>query len=383
MLAAVASASPLTVGDVLRSVFSSEKTNGTSGHREECDIHVIPQGDEPRWIIVGSPKLALPVLRSWAPWKLTSRLRWGAVQTAANLDVLSRVPGVENSSARIDTSYWRASLPQSFPENWSAVIHVGSLSHTRKSILFLIDNGEHVVWAAKSPLVAGSAEAILNEGAMLDLLRQFECVPKVLFRDRARGVVTQSWLEGRPVSRGFTHAHLELLSSLACGHGERKVSEYRAEISSDMDASDFPFDRSVLMRGLEFLDYDVALPRFVEHRDFAPWNLKWIRESVLGLLDWEWAVPDGLPWQDICRYFYLDDVHFNGAGQVWAGLTSNPLLSRYRKKFEIPPEAIAPLTMQYLLRELLMEWNGGNHWLAEYAYKQVQALLEAAVPARA
>ena len=75
-----------------------------------------------------------------------------------------------------------------------------------------------------------------------------------------------------------------------------------------IEAVDFPYDRSVLSRGLDLLNYDRPLRAFVEHRDFAPWNLKWIRRGVLGLLDWEWAVSKGFPWQDISRYFYLNDV---------------------------------------------------------------------------
>jgi hypothetical protein len=147
-----------------------------------------------------------------------------------------------------------------------------------------------------------------------------------------------------------------------------------------INKADLPFDRSVLARGLEMLNCDAVLPAFVEHRDFAPWNLKWIRSGVLGLLDWEWAEPVGLPWQDACRHFYLDDVHFHGSGHVWEKLTSNAFLRRYRQRFEIPDTVLAPLTMRYLLRELFMEWDGGNRRLADYAYIQIQALLAAVIP---
>ena len=97
---------------------------------------------------------------------------------------------------------------------------------------------------------------------------------------------------------------------------------------------------------------------------------------MLGLVDWEWAVPHGLPWQDICRFFFLDDVHFRGPGDVWRKLNSNELLQEYRRAFEIPPEALGPLTMRYLLKELAMEWKAGNVWLAEYAYKQIKELVK-------
>ena len=382
MLTAVAREASITTETVLQKVFEREEQRRRSSELECRRIHVIPQAGQPRWILVGSPKEALPVLRSWAPWKLRSRIGWRALQMAAATNSLPFIPGVENQVAEIDTSYWRGSLAE-FPAEWGAVIHVGNFSHTRKAILFLIANGQRVVCAAKVPLVSGAAEAILNEGEMLDLLRRYDYLPKVLFRDRVRGIVVQSWLDGQPVSRGFSDSHLDLLESLVCADACGRVSDHRAEMRTALERMDLPFERTVLEHGLELLHCDTLLPRFIEHRDFAPWNLKWIRKGVLGLLDWEWAVQDGLPWQDICRYFYLDDAHFHGDGRVWQALTSHQLLMRYRAKFDIPTEVLPALTMRYLLRELVMEWNGGNQWLADYAFLQIKALIAATSPARA
>jgi hypothetical protein len=373
---------PLRVSDVVAEVFRAYRSGGNANTVEERSFHVISQGGEPRWIIIGAVRKALPVLSSWAPWKTSSRLRWNAVRMAAALNVLPTMPGVQNSVIQIDTSYWRAKLP-CFPKQWNAVIHVGNLSHSRKAIFFLIENGERVVSASKIPLVPGAAAAIFNEADMLDLLKRFNYLPRVLFRDRERGVAAQSWLVGKPVLRGFSQAHLELLKSLAREDGTARVSDYRDELGASLQASDFHFDRSIVERAMELLDCDLSLRRFVEHRDFAPWNLKWLRNDVLGLLDWEWGQPIGLPWQDACRHFYIDDVHFGGSGQVWESLQSNEVLLRYRREFDIPTKALPALTMRYLLRELLMEWEGGNERLAEYAFSQIRALVRAVTPTRA
>ncbi|WP_348261029.1 hypothetical protein P8935_14595 [Telmatobacter sp. DSM 110680] len=210
---------------------------------------------------------------------------------------------------------------------------------------------------------------------MLSLLSRFDYLPRVLFRDPERGVASQSWLEGKPVSRGFLPAHLDLLKSLAIVGSTTRVSDYREDLVRGLQASDFPFDRSVIARGTDMLDCDLPVQSFVEHRDFAPWNLKWLRKDILGLLDWEWGEPSGLPWQDACRHFYVDDVHFGGSGQVWQILQTNEILLRYRREFDIPPAALPALTMRYLLRELLMEWDGANERLARYAFNQIQALI--------
>jgi len=56
-------------------------------------------------------------------------------------------------------------------------------------------------------------------------------------------------------------------------------------------------------------------------------------------------------------------------------MTTNPLLTKYRRQFGISPEALAPLTMRYLLRVLSMDWIGGNHARAQHTFQQVQFLL--------
>lgn len=372
----------LTATDVLAQVFRESGTSVRSGDTEEKQVHVIKQGAEPRWIVIGKPSSVLPVLKSWAPWKPISRLQWQVVRMVASVNAMSILPGVSKSSVKIDTSYWRTKLPE-FPDRWSAVIHVGNPSHTRKAILFLVENGFRVVSAAKIPLVPDAVQAIFREADALELLSRFQYLPRVLFRDLGLGVAAQSWLEGKPVGRGFTEAHLDLLKSLACAEGTMRVRDCRAELIRNLDRVDLPFDRSVLAHGLDLLDCDAPLPRFIEHRDFAPWNLKWISKGRLGLLDWEWAEPEGLPWQDVSRFFYIDDVHFNGSGAVWDALLQNSLLKRYRRAFDIPDNAVPALTMRYLLRELLMEYEGGNHRLSEYAFKQICALVAATSPLKA
>ncbi len=363
----------LSTADALRIAFPAQSvSDATVDERRVC---VIAQGVEPRWIILGDTRKASSVLSSWKPWNLSSRVKWSAVQIAAYLKLLPNVPGVQSASYPIDYSYWLQNLA-GFSRDWNTVIHVGNSSHTRKAILFFIAEDGRVKFAAKVPIVHGAADAILNESAMLRRLRAYEYLPKVLFEDAARGIAVQTWLEGKPVSRGFTPAHLNLLNSLVNPGDTARVSDFQFESKAELDALDHPFDRSVFDRALEMLDYDQPLQGFIEHRDFAPWNLKWLPTGTLGLLDWEWSVSHSLPWQDICRMFYLDDVHFNGPGTVWQTMTSNRLLQDYCRKFEVPRAALPPLTMRYLLRAFAMDWACGNDRLARYSFSQIKELLQ-------
>jgi hypothetical protein len=374
MLTLLDSASLLTTSHVLQVGFPALGESLASQETDDRLVHVIPQNAEPRWIILGAPWKALPVLRSWRPWNLKSRLQWSAVLFAASTRVLPHLAGVVNSHDRIDSSYWRQHLPE-FSDDWNAVIHVGSRSYTRKAIVFFFGKDLLVNAVAKVPLTQAAALAILNEAAILDRMRAVGYLPRIIFRDPVRGVAAQSWLVGKPVSRGFTAAHLDLLSLLANPGRTTRVSDYAPGVAAQLDKADLPFDRSVLLNALELLNFDEPLQGFVEHRDFAPWNLKWISGGRLGLLDWEWAVTDSLPWQDICRFFYLEDAHFNGSGRVWETMGSNRLLQIYRKRFAIPTHALTALTMHYLLRVLCMDWQSRNVHLTQYTFKQIQLLL--------
>jgi hypothetical protein len=375
MLTSTDAAEPLTASHVLQAAFPALGNEMVALAAVERAVHVIPNGAEPRWVILGNPRKALPVLRSWRPWNLSSRLRWSAVLFAASIKMLHRLPGVTSRSACIDTSYWQRNLPE-FSESWTAVVHLGSPSYTRKAIVFFLGKDQAVKAVAKIPLAPAAALAILNEAAILQRMKAIEYLPRVQFQDSARGVAAQSWLDGKPVSRSFTSAHVDLLSFLANPGIATRVCDYQAEIAAQLDEHDLPFDRSVLTHGVELLSFDEPLQGFVEHRDFAPWNLKRLPDGSLGLLDWEWAVPNSLPWQDACRFFYLQDVHFNGRGNVWEALTHNRLLQRYCQRFAIPIEALPPLTMHYLLRVLCMDWQSGNTGVAQYTFTQIQLLLD-------
>ena len=293
---------------------------------------------------------------------------------AASIKMLPRLPGVSNSNACIDTSYWQRNLAE-FSERWAAVIHLGSPSHTRKAIVFFLGEDHSIKAVAKVPLEPLAYQAILNEAAVLERMKQFLHLPRILFQDSERGVAAQSWLDGKPVSRGFTSAHLDLLSLLATPGSTARVSDFKAEVAAQLDEHDVPFDRLVLAQALELLNFDEPMQGFVEHRDFVPWNLKRVPDGSLALLDWEWAASHSLPWQDICRFFYNQDALFKGHGRVWETLIGNQLLQRYRQRFAIPAEALPALTMHYLLRVLSMDWQSGNTGVAQCTFQQIQLLL--------
>jgi len=361
----------LTAAYVLNTAFPED---GASGNAMEAPVYVIPQGAEPRWIVIGDSRIAAPVFRSWRPFKVSTRLRWSAVVAAASLGRLDRLPGVVTSRVGIDFSYWRRTLA-GFEEEWVAVLYIGNPSHTRKVTVFFVGRDRRFKAVAKIPLLPDSAQAILNEAGVLDALRGADYLPGFLFKDPARGIAVQSWLEGEPVPRKLTSAHMDLLARFVTPGVTVRVCEQRAKIIRDLEQANLPFHRGVLARAQELLDYDQPLPACIEHRDFAPWNLKSLPGGGSGAIDWEWTVLRALPCQDIFRYFYIQDALFDGPGHVWRVLNRHALVLGYYRRFAIPAEALRPLAMHYQLRVLAVDWKSGNTRLAHYAFRQIETLL--------
>ncbi|HEY3626026.1 MAG TPA: hypothetical protein VGL00_07075 [Terracidiphilus sp.] len=364
----------LTLGQVLKTAFP-EAEGGNQSIPASFPVHVIAQGGEPRWVVVGDSGDAAAVFRSWRPFKIGTRLRWSVVVGAASLRVLSRLPGVINCSACFDLTYWRQALP-GFRDDWVPVIYIGNPSHTRKITVFFVARADRRTRAvAKVPLCAQSGGAILNEAAILSQLRGADFLPASLYQDPERGIAAQSWLEGAPVNRTLTPAHMELLARLAVPSATIRVSDQRASIAAMLNDADLPFDREVLSHACELLDYDEPLPAFIEHRDFAPWNLKRLLNGDTGAIDWEWTILRGLPCQDIFRYFYIQDALFRTGGDTWLALNRHPLVRQHLTRYSVPPAALPALAMHYQLRVLAMDWQSGNTFLADYAFRQIQSLL--------
>jgi hypothetical protein len=365
--------SGLTAQGVLAAAFPPAPS-GNAGTVEE--FLVIPQNGEPRWILPRNTRLVLPLLRSWTPFSRKAQLQWKCIQTAAAARLLSMLPRVEAVSSRLDFAYWQARLPR-FQSDWKPALLVGNPSHTRKVIVFFVDGSSRVQAVGKVPLCEDAGRAILEETAILRHLEAGGAVPVPLFADAARGIAAQSWLAGTPVGRGLTEKHMYLLASLAETCAYTRLSAHLDSLAARVSRLALPLDPVTLRTALALLADDTPLPAFIEHRDFAPWNLRRLPGGTLALIDWEWAVRHSLPWQDVSRFFFIQDLHFRDFGDVHSVLRNHPLLKGYLQRLGISPELVPALTLHYLLRNLCDDWSMGNTAAVEYGVQQVEKIVRA------
>src|SRR3954451_13386534 len=110
--------------------FPPANERGAPAVARATKVSTIPQGAEPRWIILGDPAKALPVLKSWKPFKLSSQVQWSAVLMASSMKLLSRLPNVRIDEVVVQKQYWQTHL-EGFSDQWNVVVHVGNSSYTR------------------------------------------------------------------------------------------------------------------------------------------------------------------------------------------------------------------------------------------------------------
>jgi hypothetical protein len=354
----------------LDSIFMGAAGEQARADRTELRVKIISQDGVPRWVLPEDTRSAVPVLKSWRPYKLKSRFQWSAIVACCRLNTLAALPGVRRQIVRCDLSYWRRRLP-GFCDSWAVVAYIGNVFPTRKALLFFVDGRGAVQAVAKIPIYPAAKTAIVNEAKILIKLRDLLPLPQILFADEEEGIAAQSWVEGANISRRFGAEHLEMLTRFASGDARVRLSDCREELEARIAGLDF-IDSPLMKRALALLDVRDELRTCVEHGDFVPWNFRRLRDGRLTLLDWEWAVERGFPWQDICRYFYLQDFLFKESGDVWTMLRTNPLAAEYRRRYGLSPEAVRGLTLRYLLRYLCDEHAEGNHDRVEYAVRKIR-----------
>lgn len=365
----IEAAEPVRGAEELPSIFSGQATIVAP---TPLNVRVISKNGCPKWILPEDAQRAMPVLNSWRPYGAASRLKWSVIRLACRLNAISMLPGVRSETLQCDLAYWREWIPD-LSDGWCITGYIGSQSPTQKALLFLIGRDGQVRAVAKVPLTPQAASAVLNEASILEKLDDVLPAPRIIFRDAQHGIAAQTWIGGANVARKFSEEHLRLLANFASQGVPVRLSDFLAEITKHLPAISPALDPALLADALSLLDQSAPLESCIVHGDFTPWNLRRLSDGRLTLIDWEWARENGLPWQDVCRYFYLQDYLFRESANVWQNLIKEPLLAEYRCCYRLSIEATRGLTLYYLLNFLYEEQ--GDRSRVEYAAHKIREVM--------
>lgn len=359
---------------LLGSIFSGTAEAAKLTEGITLPVRVISQLGAPRWVLPADERRAVSVLQTWAPYGVRSRVKWGAIVGACRLSALSMLPGVAREYLTCDFSYWRRMLP-GYQDSWAIVGYIGNPSPTRKVLLFFLDTNGQVRAVVKVPVQPEAKAAIVDESNILKKMRDRLPVPLVLFCDEGEGIAAQSWIEGVSAPRAFGREHLELLMQLVSNRACLRLNERRQALEMRIASLRRSSDSPLLGRALSLLNSKEEVPECIEHGDFTPWNLRRISHGHLTLIDWEWSVEAGYPWQDICRYFYLQAYLFRHTASVWKRLITHPLLTEYCRRLGLSAEAMRGLTARFLLRFLCDSHDEGDADKVAFAMAKIREVL--------
>ena len=319
----------------------------SEAHAPSSEFFAVP-GDQPRWLIPSRGGNLHSTLAAWAPYRLSSRLKWSAIRAANCMGALQALPYVKTvqlgDANEID---WRA-------VGWTRatppvpLIYVGTPGPRRKAVIHLVDPVSGSCAAiVKVPLCAGASDAIVRDACTLGVLagEDYSFAPRLLHLDRRRGIATQQFLPGKSGSRRFRPEYFALLSSLVLREESTSIAEHAAAWHQALSSLTRKPDLELMGATLAELCDDHSLPSCWTHGDFAPWNIRHNIHCAPALIDWEEAERDGLPLQDAYHFLHMQDFLF-GARPT----THTADVELFARTFGIAPAQCRTLEIAYLVR---------------------------------
>jgi hypothetical protein len=311
----------------------------------------------PRWILPSGPNLH-PLLASWSPYRLGSRLLWRGILAAQKVGAIGMLPGVER--VKLDDLPgihwpglgWRNNTPP------VPVVYVGTPGPRQKAVLHLVDPATGQCSAViKIPLLPSSRAAIIQEATTLAALQEESCqvAPRLTYFDNLRAISTQRFLAGNPGSRKFLPEYQELIESLLLREEHTTIAGHAAEWQ-DHPLWDFMERPALELLTSAFSEqFDAtSLPAWWEHGDFAPWNIRDRSNLRPALIDWEMGQRGALPLQDAFHFLYIQQFLFGGHQT-----SHSANLAYLAQRIGIPTSLCRKLEIAYLTRSYFtcMEWE--------------------------
>jgi hypothetical protein len=319
-------------------------------HSPPSEFFAVP-GDQPRWLIPACGGNLHSTLATWSPYRVSSRLKWGAIRVANRIGALPALPHVKTmqlgNAGEID---WRAlgwdggALPL-------PLVYVGTPGPSQKAVIHLVDPASgNCAAIVKVPLGAEATNAIVRDASTLGELagEGLCCAPRLLYLDRSHGIATEQFLPGKSGSRRFLPEYLSLLGSLVLRYESTTIAEHVAAWHNALSSVTHKPYLELLQAALAELCDAHALPACWLHGDFAPWNIRHSPHCAAALIDWEDAERGGLPLQDAYHFLHMQDFLF-GARPTTHCADVEPLA----KTLGIAPPQCRALEIAYLFQSYL------------------------------
>jgi tRNA A-37 threonylcarbamoyl transferase component Bud32 len=320
---------------------------------------VVSRGRRPRWAF---PTAHAEVFRSsmavYTPGTVTGMAAWHGARLAAGAGFGSLLPGRRRSlHARLAGALAEVvSLDEVY-------LAVASSIDGHRCVMGIVDGVGRIRGFAKVALAADTA-------ARARLRREAENLHRLAWRANALGVPTVlhlgpledyevlvvSAIKGRPglYPSKLTRRRADAAAEIFSIRGPTTTIGERLDVTANDPAWDSRIDA---VRTITEAVADLPLPSGLVHGDFAAWNILEDRRRVVGIVDWEEAWFDGLPFWDLWHFC----VMAAGPGRSRRALAAirdaargegrlAAALSRYATACDVPAGLAPGMLLVYLAR---------------------------------
>jgi hypothetical protein len=340
---------------------------------------VIPGEDGPRWLIPNRSEFAQIILREWRPYRPAARLLWLGICIAARTGTLRLVPRTAQVDLPSDAGSQLLGRAGQAVDALPPLILVGNPAPTRKLLIFLLSRAYNSLVLVKVPLTSAARASIRNEAETLKKLQGRYNAPRLIHYSEETGAATQAYVAGRLGSRRCKPVYLRLLVDLARSGGTVSLRARGRGLRDRLLRMSAHSEHAPLIdSALAWLEDDKPLPAALVHGDFAPWNIREMRDGSCTLIDWESAEWQGLPLHDLCHFLYMQTKLFSPKASFYSALVHEGSWRQYCSELDIQESFLPRLAAGFLLETLARNWELGPVESAPYCLRQLESFMKQA-----
>lgn len=335
---------------------TSEKINNLSASNEQRHFFTVPGQGNLRWIIPDDPRLGIPVLSQWRPYKPWSCIKWKFILLLYSARLLKKLPGIGTLKLNPDKICIHNDKSR---QKMVPVVYVGTPGPHQKIVAtFMNPVSAMPVNVMKLALKKTARENIIREAEMLKKMAVLNHpgIPKLISIENKGAKTVQTVINGYLTSRKLTNAHIDWLLKLPRFETTTTIDEQKQIIQELITINRHShlseMERTSVIRAAATLQGKKPIPYLIIHGDFAPWNLKWLAKDKITAIDWEDSHEDGLPLWDLSHFFCIQS-HLFGGPDPFKKLNNCPLVTLYIKKMDLNHNDIRPLYILYLIKKIM------------------------------
>jgi len=304
-----------------------------------------------KWFVKYNTFTISSLTRTWKPYSMKGKLFWYTLPLLARLLIILNIKKI----GPLSLIEFKMNIFKRIS------IYVGKPGPTQKLIVIVgEDSFSEVLKISKGNI---AKKRIQQENQTLKNLPETikGVVPKTkceeLQKKLGYSYTIQYFVDGLPSGKELTEKHIEFLASLKTG----KKLDLSKKIISLIEKYQTTIEIYFPGKTQDFMALfkpNLIVPEMIQHGDFAPWNIKHNGRQLV-VVDWEYAVFDGLPLFDMIHFFVSQQENRQDYDNILNDLNcflKSKFVTKYKQQIELNDSVSHDIyIMSYLLNMYLIK----------------------------